>query len=156
MVTILNDNWMNLQWDNTALSKIVSWLWRHIVSDCDVLCVGATAPLLRCPSCIRLLALWRTAPGDAWVWSQGLTCIMSNATRPGGTVPGGILESKPSPIAALGFMLPAPRPVFFPPYPSPDFSYFFGWTLAKRFLAPPPPPIVCTRQFFLRAPPPRL
>ena len=140
MVTILNDNWMNLQWDNTALSKIVSWLWRPIVSDCDVLFVGATVPLLRCPSCIRLLALCRTEHGDAWVWSQGLTCIMSNATRPGGTVPGGILGVQALAHSCLGVHAPCPpRPVFFLPTPPPIFPIFSGEPPPKISGDPPPP-----------------
>ena len=145
-------------------------LWRHICwRDCPFVALGSIH------TCMRL-ALWRTAPGDAGVWSgpvflqrshavaripangsaafnkscapigknssatalchssktgPWLVCVMSNATRLGGTVSGGILgvRAHAHGIAAPGFMPPAPAQ---PPPPQ---------TPAKNLIFYPAPPI---------------
>ena len=173
MITILSDNWMNLQWDNThrrrSLFLIVTSyrfrLWRHIcwrncpfvaldsiymyasgplknrawgaaLSFCSdltlsqefqpmaaQLSIKAALPLAKIQ--VRQLYVIVVRQGPAW-----LVCVMSNATRLGGTVSGGTLEVRALAhgIAAPGFMPPAPAqspPP--PPHPPPtSFPIFSG------------------------------
>ena len=183
---------MTTEWIFSGITRTVedhcSWLWRHIVSDCDVTFVGATVHLLRwtpymyASSPLKNRAWGRRSPGAALSFCSDLTlsqefqpmaaqlsikaalplakiqvrqlyvivvrqgpawlvCVMSNATRLGGTVSGGTLgvRALAHGIAAPGFMPPAPAqypptPHPPPPHPTPTpppppshfFPYFFG------------------------------
>ena len=67
MITILSDNWMNLQWDNTHCRRsfldcdVISFpiMTSHLLARLSICCAGLH-------TCMRL-ALWRTAPGEAGV-----------------------------------------------------------------------------------------
>ena len=176
MITILSDNWMNLQWDNThrrrSLFLIVTSyrfrLWRHI---CWRNCPFVAHPYMYASSPLKNRAWGRRSPGAALSFCSDLTlsqefqpmaaqlsikaalplakiqvrqlyvivvrqgpawlvCVMSNATRLGGTVSGGTLgvRALAHGIAAPGFMPPAPAQSPHPPTPTPShfFPYFFG------------------------------
>ena len=172
MITILSDNWMNLQWDNTHRRRsfldcdviLFPIVTSHLLARLSICCAGLH-------TCMRL-ALWRTAPGDAGVWSgpvflqrsdavaripangsaafnkscapigknssatalchsskarPWLVCVMSNATRLGGTIRRYLRSPRLAlahGIAAPGFMPPAPAQS--PPPPPTSFPIFSG------------------------------
>ena len=190
---------MTTEWIFSGITRTVedpcSWLWRHIVSDCDVTFVGATVHLLRwtpymyassplknrawgaalsfCSDLtlsqefqpmaaqlsikaalplakiqVRQLYVIVVRQGPAW-----LVCVMSNATRLGGTVSGGTLgvRALAHGIAAPGFMPPAPAqspPTPTPtPTPLPLLSLFF-WVNPRHKFTPPRPSDPRPRHFF--------
>ena len=87
------------------------------------LSIKAALPLAKIQ--VRQLYVIVVRQGPAW-----LVCVMSNATRLGGTVSGGTLgvRALAHGIAAPGFMPPAPAQSPHPPTPTPShfFPYFFG------------------------------
>ena len=81
MITILSDNWMNLQWDNTHCRRsfldcdVISFpiVTSHLLARLSICCAGLHSYMY------MRLALWRTAPGDAGVWSGPVFLQRSHA-----------------------------------------------------------------------------